>query len=297
MISLEIKMKIGIIGAPVSYGQPILGVETGPEVIRKTNVFSNSFIFDYGNVFSNKKLIYKENKLINNCEEIGDYLKELYFSLLSIKSDLLITIGGDHSIGTATVLSAIKKNKDIFIIWVDAHADINTPITSFTKNYHGMPLATCLKLYDRELYEGFEWTSKTEILNPNKLIYIGLRDIDKPEELFLKRLGIKYYTAKDVRTYGIEIIMKNILKIIDKEKIHLSFDIDACDPIFAPSTGTSVKEGLSEYDSVYIVNSLKKQIVSFDLVEVNTNIKSEESHKTINLSVSILTTLLSKSVL
>ena len=120
---------------------------------------------------------------------------------------LVLTLGGDHSIAIGTVAGtsrAIKERlgREIAVIWVDAHADINTPETSGSGNIHGMPVAFLTGLAKEEKADIFGWLRNETALSLKKLVYIGLRDIDRGEKKILREHGIKAFSMHDIDKYG-----------------------------------------------------------------------------------------------
>ncbi len=187
---------------------------------------------------------------------------------LLMNSYPLVNWGGDHSVALATVGAFIEKFKNGFVVWIDAHADLNLPAHSESGNLHGMPLGVLLNLKNIA-DEYFPWLEQH--LDPKKLIYVGLRDIDPFEKEMIDGLGIKTYQFKEIQSLGMKVVAHEILAYTSGEALHVSFDIDAVDPKFAPSTGVPVKEGLTPEDlSVLCEVLLKKSNVrSVDLVEIN----------------------------
>lgn len=121
---------------------------------------------------------------------------------------MVLTLGGDHSIAIGTVAGtarAIRERlgREIAVIWVDAHADINTPETSDSGNIHGMPVAFVTGLAKEEKPEVFGWLKPEHLLNVNKLVYIGLRDVDAGEKRILREKGIKAFSMFDIDRYGL----------------------------------------------------------------------------------------------
>jgi arginase len=119
---------------------------------------------------------------------------------------LVLTLGGDHSIAIGTVSGTAKAvrerlGKDIAVIWVDAHADINTPETSDSGNIHGMPVSFLTGLATEEREDVFGWIKEDHRISTKKLVYIGLRDIDKGEKKILKEHGIKAFSMHDIDRY------------------------------------------------------------------------------------------------
>ncbi|KAF0764279.1 hypothetical protein AaE_003085, partial [Aphanomyces astaci] len=136
----------------------------------------------------------------------------------------------------------LKVHPDAGIIWVDAHADINTPQTTESGNMHGMPISFLMQgLADPARVPGFEWLVDGPILKPEQLVYIGLRDVDSGERRIIKELGIKAFSMQSVDKYGIGKTMEMALDHLcgkQARPLHMSYDIDAVDPVDAPSTGT-----------------------------------------------------------
>jgi arginase len=160
------------------------------------------------------------------------------------KGRLVLTLGGDHSIaigsisGTAKAIRERHKGLEIAVVWVDAHADINTPESSNSGNIHGMPVAflTGIAKPPKENPDIFGWIKDEHRINVSKLVYIGLRDVDIPEKKILREHGIRAFSMHDIDKYGIGKVMKMALDHINcgpgqpGMPIHLSFDVDALDP-------------------------------------------------------------------
>lgn len=127
------------------------------------------------------------DKVLIFCSSVADqcaaFQKQGYLSLL---------LGGDHSLGLGSIAATARAHSDFGVIWVDAHADINTPETTVTGNIHGMPLSWVFGIAGK--VAGFEWVSDTPMLRPDQLVYIGLRDVDPCEKKLLKTLGIKAFS-------------------------------------------------------------------------------------------------------
>lgn len=216
------------------------------------------------------------------CVCVSQYVKR---SLSA--NEVPITIGGDHTVSAGSVQGAVDKyGSNLHVLWIDAHADINTPATSTTGNIHGMPVASLLGLMPPLV------TQKRHSLQPDQITYLGLRDVDKKEEDIIRDNNIANYRMSDVES-GIGRIMKEIEEKIEGKKLHVSVDIDVLDPKEAPSTGTPVKGGLSVCQLNNIINKLSKNIVSFDLTEVNPELGTErERDKTLDSAASILNTFM-----
>lgn len=243
---------------------------------------------------------------------------------------LVLTLGGDHSIAIGTIAGtsrAIKERlgREMAVIWVDAHADINTPETSESGNIHGMPVAFLTGLAKEEKADIFGWLGEEKALSLKKLVYIGLRDIDKGEKKILREHGIKAFSMHDIdkygslscvllekvmnrrdsnhncfHRYGIGRVMEMALGHIGHDTpIHLSFDVDALDPQWAPSTGTPVRGGLTLREGDYIAECVHEtgSLVAMDLVEVNPSLEAVGAADTIRAGCSLVRCALGDTLL
>jgi len=213
---------------------------------------------------------------VKNSEVVGQGLFKLYKEIcVAVETgNFLLTIGGDHSVAASSLSALVDtRYKDLSVIWVDAHADANTPMTSPSLHYHGMPAAHLLGWFAKNP-PGFEWFPETAVLQESRFAFIGLRDIDPLEGEMLKKSGVHIFTMREVDKLGIATVIKNALNAIDPNRIrplHLSVDIDAVDPLYAPGTGTCARGGLTYREIHYICEemALTNRLVSMDLVEVN----------------------------
>ncbi|KAL5110666.1 Arginase-2 mitochondrial [Taenia crassiceps] len=284
---------LGIVMAAVDKGQPKDGVQKGPKEIRehgldelfkRLNVKAN----DCGEVTQPKD---PEPDVILNCEnqralvEVTLKLTDCVAKSVS-ENNMTLILGGDHSIGIGSIAGHCKIFPSSFVVWVDAHADINTPESSTSRHTHGMPLSFLLNETSKLIPQTRGFEKIKPVLKANQLLYIGLRDVDTPELKFIKDLNIPYFNMDDVRSIGIEGVMaitvKTIMRFCPNCQIHLSFDIDSLDPKYAPSTGTPVPGGLSLDEGKYICKTLGQTglLKSMVVAEVNTSLGSPEDAKT-----------------
>ncbi|KAI5791947.1 arginase [Geopyxis carbonaria] len=226
---------------------------------------------------------------------------------------LVLTLGGDHSIAVGTISGVTKAvrertGKSPAIIWVDAHADINTPQGSGSGNIHGMPVAFLAGLANppEENKDVFGWLDDSHKIDVKKLVYIGLRDVDKAEKKILRDNKIKAFSMHDVDKHGIGKIMERALEYVGDSPIHLSFDVDALDPMWAPSTGTPVRGGLTLREGDFICECVHEtgNLVAMDLVEVNPHLGPEDitiqglgAQETIRAGCSLVRCALGESLL
>ncbi|RKP06055.1 arginase [Thamnocephalis sphaerospora] len=217
------------------------------------------------------------------------------------KGELSLTVGGDHSLAIGSISGSIAVyGEDLCVVWVDAHADINTPETTESGNLHGCPVAFLLGL-TRGQVPGFDWVEP--ILRKERLVYIGLRDVDAGEKRILREQGIRAFSMHEVDKYGIGRVVEMALDHVNPQRnlpIHLSFDVDALDPSVAPSTGTPVRGGLTFREGHYICEAIAEtgQLVAMDLVEVNPALGDAEAlEQTVKVGCSLVRCALGETLL
>ena len=248
-------------------GQQKKGVQFGGDIILqslKIKIFNNLNI--------TKHLDYKKGYNLVNKN-----LKKKLFN---------INFGGDHSIAVSTIQPMLNYyKKDLLVIWIDAHADINTYNSSTTKNKHGMPLSALTG----QMENWYPVKQNNYTLPYNNLIYIGIRDLDSYEEKIINENNIVSFPTCCGK-YNKHII--NTIQQHPAKYIHISCDIDSMDPSIMPSTGTPVINGLSVTNVCNIIKLCKPRLVSFDLVEFNPFIGSiTDVQKTLSNINKIITCL------
>ncbi|CAM2111765.1 unnamed protein product [Caretta caretta] len=213
-----------------------------------------------------------------------------------------LVVGGDHSLAIGSISGHAKIHPDLAVIWVDAHADINTPLTSSSGNMHGQPVAFLLKELKDKMPDvpGFSWI--TPCLSAEDIVYIGLRDVDTAEHCILKSVGIKYYSMTEIDQLGIGKVMEETLSYLlanKKRPIHLSFDVDGLDPSLASATGTPVPGGVTLREGIYIAEELYRTglLSVVDIMEINParGKTQEEVNTTVNTAVSIILSCFGKA--
>jgi arginase len=209
--------------------------------------------------------------------EIARVCQKLYESSLASLTEgaFPIVLGGDHSLGAGSVAAAAiwaKRTHDqpIGLLWVDAHGDMNTPAMSPSGNVHGMPLAALLGEEPAELADLAGVRPK---IRPQHTVLVGIRNLDDREKDAVRRSGVHVFTIKDIDRQGIAAVMDQAVSLASAGTagIHVSFDMDVCDPSIAPGVGTPVKGGLDYREAHLVMEMLNDsgRLTSLDLVEVN----------------------------
>lgn len=198
------------------------------------------------------------------------------------------------AIGTLAGLTAHYSN--LGVIWFDAHADLNTEERSLSGNMHGMSVAASL---GHTAYNLLHIVGAGAFIDPSKLVYIGLRDLDEYEKEQIKGLGIQAFTMHDIDRMGIQQVIEQAIATVGKETdgIHVSFDMDCLDPREAPGVGTPVPGGLNYREAHYALEILAStnQVTSMELVEVNPLF--DHNRHTARLGVELIASLLGKRIL
>jgi arginase len=215
---------------------------------------------------SNKKYI---REIARVCRRVYQLVSQ------SLQAGALpIVIGGDHSLAAgsagATADFAASRKREIGLLWIDAHGDMNTPATTGSGNVHGMPLAA---LVGREPEELATIGRRVPSVRADRTVLIGVRNLDTLEREQIRAAKIHVFTMKDIDRHGIAVVMKRALAIAGRGTmgVHVSLDLDVCDPSIAPGVGTPVKGGL-DYREAHMAMEMiadSQKLLSLDLVEVN----------------------------
>jgi len=274
--------KISVIGFPMDLGSGRRGVDMGPSALRIADLENKLrnlgyIVEDLGDVFIE----------IMEKQEIGDpklrYLEEVLKTsqtLAEIVEKVLddgnfpLCIGGDHSMALGTIAGIAahcrKEKKSFGVIWIDAHADMNTHLTTPSGNIHGMPLAASMGLGHKALVDFYGFSPK---LNPENCALIGIRSVDEEEKQNIKKLNPTVYTMSDIDKLGIHRVITKVLKQFRKQvdHIHVSFDVDSVDPLIAPGVGTPVKGGLDYREAHLLMETIAECgcMSSLEVAEIN----------------------------
>ena len=208
--------------------------------------------------------------------EVNGWLNNLVESAIT-KNDLVLMIGGDHSLAMGTWSGAKNAGKDFGLIWIDAHMDAHTYETSLSKNPHGMPVSTLLGAGNAEFVN---LARNPPVLKPTSLIQTGIRSYETEEQQFLEHLGVDIsYNYKRHSYNGFEHFTKSKQHLLQSHTFYgVSFDIDGIDPIYCPGTGTPADGGLELND---ITQSLQGIVfdptcIALEIVEYNPHLDHEQ---------------------
>ena len=275
--------RVGIIGVPLDLGGGRRGVDMGPSAFRIAGLGDRLAglgytVVDKGDlpapIPETQKQRDERKKYINDIAKVCTRLFQT--SLASLDEGAMpIVLGGDHSLAAGSVAAAAEwakktRNLPMGLLWVDAHGDMNTPAMSLSGNVHGMPLAALLGPEPAELSRIGSFTPK---VLPAHTVIIGVRNLDEREKVAVRDSHVHVFTMKDIDRQGIAWVVEQAVNLAGNGTagIHVSFDMDVCDPLIAPGVGTPVKGGL-DYREAHMVMEIVADsglLTSLDLVEVN----------------------------
>lgn len=273
---------VHIIGVSLDLGGNRRGVDMGPSAFRIAGLAERltalgHTVVDTGDVVAPIPEIRSAGDPHKKyVREIARVCEKLYKSSIAAldKGALPLVLGGDHSLAAGSVAAtadyARRSGGAIGLIWVDAHGDMNTPSSSTSGNVHGMPLAALLGSEPVELARIGGFSPK---VLPARTVLIGIRNLDEREKEIVRGSGVHVFTMKDIDRNGIATVIERALALAGDgtSGVHVSFDMDVCDPSIAPGVGTPVKGGLDYREAHMVMEIIADSglLRALDLVEVN----------------------------
>ena len=287
--------QIKIIENPSEIGAGTRGASLGIGALKVVAQHRNSryfgrherFVVAHENNRLNKPSPYPIAKHIDGVVNVYQDLADCVANILA-KGDFPLVLAGDHSSAGGTI-AGIKQqypNKRLGVIWIDAHADLHTPYTTFSGNMHGMPLALTLgvdNLKNRKnnpkqatitLWEKLKLIGgMSPKINPDDLIFIAVRDVEKREDALIEAYNFQNYTVATIRREGAETVAKAIKgKLQHCDLIYVSFDVDALDcDLVSRGTGTPVSNGLTHEEAKILMSVFAawEKVACIEIAEIN----------------------------
>jgi len=274
---------VHVIGVPLDLGGNRRGVDMGPSAFRIAGFAERitslgRTVVDKGDLpapIAEAREARDDRK--KYIREITKVCQKLYQTSLEslIEGAVPIVLGGDHSVGAGSMAASAdwaKKTRElpIGLLWIDAHGDMNTPATSPSGNVHGMPLAALLGHEPEELARIGGFAPKT---HPATTVLIGVRNLDEREKTAVRESNVHVFTMKDIDRHGMASVAERAVALASAGTagVHVSFDMDVCDPSIAPGVGTPVKGGI-DYREAHLLMEIvadSGMLTALDLVEVN----------------------------
>jgi arginase len=302
------RSQIAIIGVPLDMGADRRGVDMGPSAVRvaclNSKLTSLGYtVDDLGNVPVTQPETQPEGspraKYLAQITDTCTRLAAMVDQALG-RGETPLVLGGDHSIAIGTVagvsINQQRQQKKIGLIWIDAHADMNTPESSPSGNIHGMPLACCMGSGPDELTHIGGFSPKVD---PKNVALVGIRSVDEIEREYVQRSGVRVFTMRDIDERGLRAVMEEAITVASggTAGFHVSLDMDAMDPTEAPGVGTPVRGGLSYREAHLAMETLcdSGRMLSMEVVEVNPVI--DEVNRTGLLAVELVLSAMGKRIL
>jgi arginase len=299
-------MNVELIGAPMDLGADRRGVDMGPSAIRYAGLADAVETADHscsdhgdlpvprlethddvGGAYGDRAKFFAETREV--CTGLAD---EVAATLDAGRFPLVL--GGDHSIAIGTVQGA-ARDRDIGVVWFDAHGDYNTPSTTPSGNVHGMSLAATLGVDE---FADHDW-AKTDI-DPANVALVGIRSLDEAERAALADSPISVFTMSDIDARGLPAVASDALDVVAEgtDGFHASLDMDFLDPDEAPGVGTPVRGGVTYREAHAAMEEVADRVgdlVSMEVVEVNPIL--DQHNRTAELAVELVASGLGKRIL
>ncbi|MBI2793395.1 MAG: arginase [Ignavibacteria bacterium] len=305
---LDKSQRVRLIGFPIDLGTDRRGVDMGPSAMRIADIdlrlqALGYSVIDEGDIpIRNIEIQEEQHARLKYLPEVAEMSHVLSTRVKDVldSGEFPLIIGGDHSmsIGSLAGIGAHCKENDktLGVIWIDAHADMNTAETTPSGNIHGMPLAIAMGYGDSSLTSiGGDFRK----LDPRNLAIIGLRSIDPGERLLIKELGVAAYTMFDIDKLGMHEVATRILEEMSRsvDHLHISFDVDGVDPDIAPGVGTPVPGGLTFRETHLFMEMISRidAYASLDVAEVNPIL--DVRNKTAEFAADVVASSMGKRIL
>jgi arginase len=299
---------IAVIGAPMDLGAGRRGVDMGPSALRVAGLYQKLTdlgyqVEDLGNVVVDQPESLPAGpsharylpQIAHTCARLADMVERA-----AGQERVPLVLGGDHSaaIGTIAGMSRHRRKSGhkLGLLWMDAHADMNTPGSSPSGNVHGMPLACAIGLGPAELTR---LGCHVPMVDPENVAIVGLRSVDDIEKYNVRGAGVHPFTMRDIDERGMRAVIQQAIEAVSSgtSGFHLSFDLDAVDPDEAPGVGTPVHGGITYREAHLAMEMINDsgRMTSLELVELNPVL--DIANRTAILGVELIMSALGKRIL
>lgn len=299
--------KVRLVGVPMDLGQQRRGVDMGPYALRYAGLFGRLAALGYsvrddGNISVPVPEMTAEIPALHD-QPSARHLPAIVGVLTEVQAasrriadagEMGIFLGGDHSISAGTIAGLTGRDR-LGVVWVDAHADFNTPDTSPSGNVHGMPLAALLGRGPEALVN---LGGPGPALDPSLVALVGVRELDPAERRALQGSGVGVFTMRDIDERGMAAVAYGVVsRLAAADRIHVSLDLDSLDPDVAPGVGTPVPGGLTYREAHLLMEILAdtRRVASLDLVEINPIL--DHSNQTADMAVALAASLLGQRIM
>lgn len=297
---------VSLIGAPTDVGASVRGAGMGPDALRVAGLIEalrahHLEVVDRGNLSGPPNPWQPPAHGVRHLDEVVAWNRAVYgaVDLALTEGHVPLLMGGDHCLAIGSISAVARhcraRGKRLRVVWLDAHADVNTEAISPSGNLHGMPVA-CLLGHGPKTLVG--WSGEPAAIGPDQIDFIGIRSVDADEKQAIRQLGLSVYDMRHIDEHGMRHTMTEVLADVDDDThLHVSFDLDCLDPIEAPGVGTGVRGGPTYREMQLCMEMLADsgRLGSLDVVEINPAL--DVRNRTAELAVDFVRSLFGASTL
>jgi arginase len=300
--------RIALLGAPIDMGASQRGTLMGPAALRTAGLAAllqalDFEVHDYGDL-SIAGIADPDDRLpenANHYREIQRWTRLLSSHAYDVASTgaIPIFLGGDHTLSMGSVNAMARhwqeRGRKLFVLWLDAHADYNTPATTITANMHGMSAAF---LCGEPGLEGLLGEEPRASIDPSQLDLFGIRSIDKLEKELMRAQRVRVVDMRAIDELGVAVPIRRVIERVKESEgvLHVSLDVDFLDPCVAPGVGTTVPGGATYREAHLIMELLHDSglVRSVDIVELNPFL--DERGRTARTAVELIGSLFGQQI-
>lgn len=297
---------VSLIGAPTDVGASVRGAGMGPDALRVAGLTDalrahRLDVIDRGNLAGPPNPWNAPVDGIRHLAEVVAWNRSVFeaVSTALAMEHVPLLMGGDHCLAIGSI-SAVARHcrqhrRNLRVIWLDAHTDVNTEQISPSGNIHGMPVACLLGHGPADLVG---WSGERAAIGADAIEFIGIRSVDADEKQAIRRLGLQVFDMRHIDEHGMRNTMTEVLQDVDEDThIHVSFDLDCLDPMEAPGVGTGVRGGPTYREMQLCMEMIADtgRLGSLDVVEINPAL--DVRNRTAELAVEFVQSLFGASTL
>jgi len=297
---------VNLIGAPTDVGASVRGAGMGPDALRVAGLVEalrdhGLDTVDRGNLSGPPNPWLPNSNGLRHLDEVVAWNRAVFDAVDAAlaKGHAPLLMGGDHClvIGSISAVSrhCRRQGKQLRVIWLDAHTDVNTEAISPSGNLHGMPVSCLLGHGPRALVG---WSGEQAAVGPGAIDFIGIRSVDAAEKQAIRELGLQVFDMRHIDEHGMRNTMTEVLQDVDEDThLHVSFDLDCLDPMDAPGVGTGVRGGPTYREMQLCMEMIADtgRMASLDVVEINPAL--DVRNRTAELAVEFIRSLFGASTL
>ena len=297
---------VSLIGAPTDVGASVRGAGMGPDALRVAGLVEalrlhKLNVIDEGNLAGPPNPWAQPSGGLRHLDEVVAWNRSVFDAVTQslASGHVPLLMGGDHCLAIGSI-SAVARycrqdRKNLRVIWMDAHTDVNTEAISPSGNLHGMPVA-CLLGHGPDALVG--WSGQRAAIRPEDIDFIGIRSVDAEEKQAIRLLGLQVFDMRHIDEHGMRNTMTEALHDVDEDThLHVSFDLDCLDPLDAPGVGTGVRGGPTYREIQLCMEMIADtgRLGSLDVVEINPAL--DVRNRTAELAVEFVQSLFGASTL